>query len=320
MIDLAPDALALYELPEAATATLTLLRHNENRTYRVACGGQAYCLRIKQPVAGFDLSVLVGDPEALLEGELDLLDILRRETDLVVPEPVPSRTGRKVVRLRDGSLASLLIWLDGVPFDSAERTAPMLFEAGRTLATLRTAAESHPEWNAVPRLSYDRALAERLIERAQRATGILPAETVASMVAALEQIARVMEEQERSEGRHLSHADPGFGNLVWTGDKVGLIDWSLSGSAPSCMDLGGLMGATADRAEQHRLLEGWESVRGTTDRRCLDACFGLSVLLFVCCQYPRAREWTDWFPAALTRWNETIFTPLAEGRRLTCIL
>ncbi len=317
MIDSLQEALDRYELSGFATAAL--LRHNENRTYRVESGGSVYCLRIKQPIAGFDLTVLGGEPETLLEGELDLLDKIRKETDLLVPSPVPSRTGERYIRLRDGSLASLLGWLDGVTFDSAHRTDSMLFEAGRTLASLRTAAESHPEWTGIPRFAYDRALIERLMERAGQATGVLPAETAARMVAALEQIAYWMEEETTGK-LCLAHADPGFGNLVWSGDRVGLIDWSLSGSAPSVMDLGGLMGATSDRAEQHTMLEGWESVRGKTDRRGLDACFGLSVLLFVCCQYPRAQEWTDWFPAALARWDETVFTPLAEKRRLSCIL
>jgi Ser/Thr protein kinase RdoA (MazF antagonist) len=234
-------------MPEAPVS-LTLLRHNENQTYRVECESRVYSLRIRQPVAGFDLSVLGGEPEPLLEGELELLDRIRRETDFAVPVPVPSRTGGKVVRLLDGSLASLLVWLDGIPLAAADRSASMLFEVGRTLASLRTAAETHPDWNVIPRYAYDSALARRLIERANRAKGILPAETVENMAGALGQIAQMMEAQERREGRHLSHADPGFGNLVWTGDKVGLIDWSLSGSAPSCMDLGGLMGATSDRA------------------------------------------------------------------------
>ena len=90
--------------------------------------------------------------------------------------------------------------------------------------------------------------------------------------------------------------------------------------AHSYMDIGGLMGATADREEQKLLLQGWESVHGKADRRCLDAYFALSVLLFVCCQHTRAKKWADWFPAALKRWIDTIFDPLSSGHPIPCIL
>jgi hypothetical protein len=86
------------------------------------------------------------------------------------------------------------------------------------------------------------------------------------------------------------------------------------------MDLGGLMGATPDRDEQRLLLEGWESIRGKANRRYIDAYFCLSVLLFVCCQYTRAKEWEDWFPSALDRWQTTVFEPFSSGIPVPCIL
>ncbi len=145
-------------------------------------------------------------------------------------------------------------------------------------------------------------------------------ESIKSIIKALNTISSIMNEMDSKEASLISHADPGLGNMIWTGNKIGLIDWSLSGYAHSYMDLGGLMGTTSNREEQQLLLKGWESVRGKINRQYLDAYFALSVLLFVSCQYNRAKEWADWFPTALKRWQDTIFDPLSSGCIIPCIL
>ena len=311
------EALSLYGLTNAKA---TLLRHNENRTYRIDCEGSSFCLRLKNPVSGFDLSVFDGDQETLLRGELGFIGALGEQTDISVQKPVKTLSGDVVARLSDGTLASLLSWMKGVPLNEGKRTEQMLVFAGQTLAKLRSAAESNPSLAAYPRLSYDQRLVERLAVQAEQSTEYLPTEAIRSIMRALNTVSRIMDEMDGSEARLIAHADPGFGNMVWTEERVGLIDWSLAGYAHSYMDLGGLMGATADREEQRLLLKGWESIRGKANRRWLDAYFSLSVLLFVCCQYSRAKEWAAWFPAALQRWQETIFDPLALGRPIACIL
>jgi thiamine kinase-like enzyme len=161
---------------------------------------------------------------------------------------------------------------------------------------------------------------ERLAVKAEQGAEYLPVEAIRSILRALNTVSRVINEMDESEATLIAHADPSFGNMIWTSERVGLIDWSLTGYAHSYMDLGGLMGATSDREEQQFLLKGWESIRGKANRRYLDTYFTLGVLLFVCCQYTRAKEWTDWFPAALERWQETIFDPLSSGCLISCIL
>lgn len=53
MSDCINEALSLFRLNNAK---VTLLRHTENRTYRIDCDEKSYCRRIKNPVSGFDLS------------------------------------------------------------------------------------------------------------------------------------------------------------------------------------------------------------------------------------------------------------------------
>jgi thiamine kinase-like enzyme len=180
--------------------------------------------------------------------------------------------------------------------------------------------ETTPGLSAFPRFSYDQKLLDRLVAKAEQGEKYLSAEAIRSIIKALKAVSLIMDEMDTSEVKLLVHADPSFGNMIWTNERVGLIDWSLSGYAHSYMDLGGLMGATSDREEQRLLIKGWESIRGKVNRRYLDAYFSLSVLLFVCCQHTRAMEWNDWFPAALKRWQETIFDPLSSGCQIPCIL
>ena len=180
--------------------------------------------------------------------------------------------------------------------------------------------ETIPKRNTFSRFSYNQELVKKLIVKAKQGVEYLPEEAIQSITRALNTVSSIMDEMDSREEILIAHADTGFGNMIWTGKNIGLIDWSLSGYAHSYMDLGGLMGATSNRDEQQLLLGGWESVRGKINRRYLDAYFAFSVLLFICCQYSRSKEWTDWFPAALKRWQYTIFDPLSSGCVIPCIL
>lgn len=317
MCECISEILSLYGIENASA---TLLRHNENRTYRIDYRDQSFCLRLKNPVSGFDLSAFGGDGEVLLRSELGIMSALGEQTDIPVQKPVKTLSGDLVAQLPEGTLASLLTWMEGVLFDTGTRTEQMLVSAGQTMAKLRNAVESNPNLNAFSRFSYDQRLVENLAIKAEQGAEYLSLEAIRSIRGALDTVSNVMSEMDESEAVLIAHADPGFGNMIWTREKVGLIDWSLSGYAHSYIDIGGLIGATQDREEQRLLLKGWESVRGKANRRYIDAYFSLNVLLFVCCQYTRAKEWADWFPAALEGWQETIFNPLSSGCEIPCIL
>ena len=177
MSDSVREALSLYGLENAK---VTLLRHNENRTYRIDGDVRSYCLRLKDPISGFDLSIFGGEPETLLQGELSLIQALSEQTDMPVQQPVKSLSGDWVARLADGTLASCLTWMDGIPFSDAKRTKQMLFTAGQTLAKLRSAVEVTPGINIFRRFTYDQKLVERLAAKAEQATENLPAAVISS--------------------------------------------------------------------------------------------------------------------------------------------
>lgn len=99
-------ALKSYGLEDGR---LTLLRYEQNTTFRVDGPGGPYVLRINRP--------RVHTPDTI-GSEMAWLSALRRDTDLGVPEPVPARDGSLVVVARDPGVPEphacvVLRWLNG---------------------------------------------------------------------------------------------------------------------------------------------------------------------------------------------------------------
>jgi Ser/Thr protein kinase RdoA (MazF antagonist) len=79
---LALRALEAYDLAEPR---LKAIIHETNTTFRVdAADGSLYVLRIHAPLAR---------TAAAVQSELLWLAAIRRDTDLTVPEPIPTRSG-----------------------------------------------------------------------------------------------------------------------------------------------------------------------------------------------------------------------------------
>jgi Ser/Thr protein kinase RdoA (MazF antagonist) len=119
MSNLINEALSLYGITNAKTK---LLRHNENITYRIDFEEKSFCLRMKNPISGFDLSVFSGNSETLLLGELALISALREKKDIPIQKPIGTLTGDVIARLSDGTLVSMLSWMEGVTLNEVKRT------------------------------------------------------------------------------------------------------------------------------------------------------------------------------------------------------
>ncbi len=143
---LARKALSAYGLDEAR---LTHLGDAENVTFEVATGDPSrhYALRI----CGSE-----HDPDALRR-EILWLTAIRRDTDLVVPEPILTMEGELVRRVSIAGVSGfhscvLLRWVDGESRDR-ELAPAHLHAVGRLMATLHTYAETFrwPEEITPPR-------------------------------------------------------------------------------------------------------------------------------------------------------------------------
>ncbi len=103
---LALDAMRAYGL---GPIELRLIQHEENTTFLVTAGGDRFVLRIHRPPLRTVQTV---------ESEVWWLAALARDTDIAVPEPVPTPAGALLVEASapgvDGSRICVLFrWLPG---------------------------------------------------------------------------------------------------------------------------------------------------------------------------------------------------------------
>jgi Ser/Thr protein kinase RdoA (MazF antagonist) len=108
---LAVNALAAYEVSDSR---LTPLLHEDNTTFRVdPANGERYVLRIHRPLRTVEA----------VRSEMTWLAALRRETDFVVPEPIPTRAGdlltvASLEGIPEPRICVLFRWIDGRFLDS----------------------------------------------------------------------------------------------------------------------------------------------------------------------------------------------------------
>lgn len=141
------QALAPYGLEDAR---VRLLARHTNTMYRVDAAGQRYVFRVSAPNLR---------SEREIGSELTWLNALRRDTDLIVPEAVTTRSGRRIVRVGSGPTAVpgvLFRWIDGrVVGDRV--TLALVREAGSVLASLHDHADRFKPRGAFSETRLDRA-------------------------------------------------------------------------------------------------------------------------------------------------------------------
>ncbi|MBE1501492.1 Ser/Thr protein kinase RdoA (MazF antagonist) [Amycolatopsis lexingtonensis] len=126
---LAEAALTAYDVP---VARLTPLAHGVNTAFRVdGADGHRYVLRVQRPD---------GPGPARVRSEMAWLSALRRETDLVVPLPVPTRERDLITVVADPAVPEprtcvLCHWVDG-RFVDERLSAPQLYAVGEFTARL----------------------------------------------------------------------------------------------------------------------------------------------------------------------------------------
>ena len=126
---LAVKALRAYDIHEPR---LTALLHEDNTTFRVdTANGKRYVLRIHRPLRTVEA----------VRSEMMWLAALRRETELVVPEPIPTRDGNlltvaSVTEIPEHRICVLFRWIDG-RFLDVKLTPSHLERVGAFMASLQ---------------------------------------------------------------------------------------------------------------------------------------------------------------------------------------
>ncbi len=127
---LANVALSAYDVP---VARLTPLGRGLNTTFRVdGADGNRYVLRVQRPD---------GPSTAQVQSEMDWMAALGRDTDLVVPRPVATRTGSRLTVVADPAVPEprtcvLYHWVEG-RFTDERLSAPQLYRVGEFTARLQ---------------------------------------------------------------------------------------------------------------------------------------------------------------------------------------
>ncbi len=227
---LAAAALTEYDLPGAR---LTPLVHAFNTTFQVTdAEGNRYALRITRPGKS---------TVAEVQSELAWLVALRRDTDLVIPEPVPTRAGALLtVAVAPGvpepRICVLFRWVPG-RFVRAGLMPHHLEQIGRLTARLQDHAQGFqpPPGFTRPRIddiSATRAAVVPLV------AGVRPPSDVALIETALDRVAATLDGLGHGPDAYgLIHSDLHQWNYLFDHGQVHLLDFDDCGYAPFLYDL-----------------------------------------------------------------------------------
>jgi Ser/Thr protein kinase RdoA (MazF antagonist) len=217
-------------------------------------------------------AVLLRSPETLRE-QLLWLSALRRETDLLVPEPVPLPQGALVGRVSIEGVPerrhfALLRWVSGR--NKREDLTPAdLSLVGSFMARLHDHAERYraPDPSVLPRWGWHWPFGESAPLWSE-GEAFYSAEQMAVFEEAARRVRRDLEELGyRSEVFGLIHRDLNFSNVVFRENDVGAIDFDLCGLGHYLLDIVTVLGALrplhTNRIDLMReaLLEGYERER-----------------------------------------------------------
>ncbi|MGI8587377.1 MAG: phosphotransferase enzyme family protein [Chloroflexia bacterium] len=228
---LATAALAEYDLPGPRLAPLA---HAFNTTFQVGDGrrGNLYALRITRPGKS---------TVAEVQSELAWLTALRRDTDLVVPDPVPTREGALlsvagVPGVPEPRICVLFRWVPG-GFVRAGLMPRHLEEVGRLTARLQDHAIRFqpPLGFTRPRIddiAGTRAAVVPLV------AGVRPAADVALVEAGLDRVAEALDRLRPGPDAYgLIHSDLHQWNYLFDHGQIRLLDFDDCGYAPFLYDL-----------------------------------------------------------------------------------
>lgn len=257
--EMALAALADYGLSVARVKPLV---HVENTTFRVwAADGSRYVMRItrpgKQTVEG-------------VRAEMQWLAALRRDTDLIVPEPVPTRDGelltiKEAEGVPEPRICVLFHWVAG-QFLNKELTPAHLERVGILTAHLH---EHVSRW--VPPEGFTRGsvanLSDKTVARMVNLVAALRSPEDVQIVEAVLARARAVLETLGDHPEHygLIHADLHQDNYLFHRGEVRAIDFDDCGYGPFLYDLGVTLFELHHRPDfpalRAALLSGYRSVR-----------------------------------------------------------
>jgi Ser/Thr protein kinase RdoA (MazF antagonist) len=307
MRSLAEAALVPYDLDRVK---LTLINPIENTTYRVdAASDQRYCLRIHRP----------GGDVAMIRSELLWLAAIRRDTDLVVPDPVVASDGALVTSTTvDGVPGArwcvLFRWVEGHFVHHLQQLSlDMIARVGAFMARLHQHAA---QWTPPPDFVRGRIDHETLRAPAFVAVGLakgtplLTKGDVAIITTTIRRVAITLQELgEESAAFGLIHADLVPANYLFHNGEVRGIDFDDCMWGHYLYDIAIALRALEDRGNYRALRTAFLDRYGTIRPLASDAEVHLDTFLAMShvvrliwvVEHVDHPAYRDWAPAFVTR-------------------
>lgn len=300
-------------------AQVQLLRHNENRTYKVTDDRGCYLLRIHKPVDGFQLELVRMGKSilSLIQGEMAVLEYLAQYPALGTQQVYRNSQGQAVTRLRDGTPVTVLGWLEGETLENVPMTESLAYRLGEMIGRLHNVLSGMPR--QVVRYGYDSRLLTSMLRETARAgqMGHLTPRQQDVVERTLTYMQNYITASSPSYSSLLVHADLGKSNLLYDGTKFIPIDFSLSGYSRPEMDLSSVFSHMNNVNFNQEILKGYRAAgRLHIDEKGLDVYMCFQVLLFVLCQHERVAG-EAWFPLKMEGWCEEHFLPLLASQKIS---
>jgi len=228
-----------------------LIAHSENLTFHVSAAGseENFLLRLHIPLHEYLRGVR--QMSLAIQSELRWLEALAVDLQLPLQQPQRTRDGELLahVELSNGQTApaTLLTWLDGVPFQLASPQAPILVEElGRLLARLHNHTGHWSPPPAFIRPHYETAYLDKIAQELVQGvyTGLISEQHYLLFEHSLAILSKELADLGKDPSHWgLIHNDLHPGNCLVVDNQVLPIDFSLCGFGYYLFDIGTTLGS-----------------------------------------------------------------------------
>jgi Ser/Thr protein kinase RdoA (MazF antagonist) len=236
-------ALAALNQYAVMAPEIRFLGKSGNVTFYIETQASNFLLRIHQALPG--LQDDIWQKPDVIESELKWLEALRRETNIIVQEPLQNLEGRLVTQvLADDTQeifnCSLLRWVDG-SVSNKERTPQQAKNLGLLMAQLHRHSSQWKLPQNFVRPVFDENLFRAALEAFYPAVtmGLVSQEHYKMLTAATEKIVAMMKTLDQTpDVWGLIHADLHDGNYLFYNEEIRPIDFARCGFGHYLYDIG----------------------------------------------------------------------------------